>query len=96
MTEQMKPFTIEPAMLTPHGVFYPTGYVFLMFPAEQDACNAERRLRGAGYNGEATSVLTPTDIQVQVARTVAHAHICLLYTSPSPRDMRRSRMPSSA
>ena len=23
-------------------------------------------------------------------------HSCLLYTSPSPRDMRRSRMPSSA
>ena len=23
-------------------------------------------------------------------------HNCLLYTSPSPRDMRRSRMPSSA
>ncbi|GAB5857185.1 hypothetical protein [Staphylococcus aureus] len=22
--------------------------------------------------------------------------MCLLYTSPSPRDMRRSRMPSSA
>ena len=29
---------------------------------------------------------------------VAHTHSfpCLLYTSPSPRDMRRSRMPSSA
>ena len=26
----------------------------------------------------------------------ALADICLLYTSPSPRDMRRSRMPSSA
>ena len=25
-----------------------------------------------------------------------YANICLLYTSPSPRDMRRSRMPSSA
>ena len=25
-----------------------------------------------------------------------HVDICLLYTSPSPRDMRRSRMPSSA
>ena len=25
-----------------------------------------------------------------------YAGICLLYTSPSPRDMRRSRMPSSA
>ena len=24
------------------------------------------------------------------------ARACLLYTSPSPRDMRRSRMPSSA
>ena len=26
----------------------------------------------------------------------ARIYICLLYTSPSPRDMRRSRMPSSA
>ena len=25
-----------------------------------------------------------------------HQYACLLYTSPSPRDMRRSRMPSSA
>ena len=28
--------------------------------------------------------------------TRALAHICLLYTSPSPRDKRQSRMPSSA
>ena len=27
---------------------------------------------------------------------LAAIQICLLYTSPSPRDMRRSRMPSSA
>ena len=26
----------------------------------------------------------------------AKGYVCLLYTSPSPRDMRRSRMPSSA
>ena len=25
-----------------------------------------------------------------------HCHVCLLYTSPSPRDQRGSRMPSSA
>ena len=25
-----------------------------------------------------------------------HTYICLLYTSPSPRDKRQSRMPSSA
>ena len=28
--------------------------------------------------------------------TTKKLHTCLLYTSPSPRDMRRSRMPSSA
>ena len=27
---------------------------------------------------------------------IGHLSLCLLYTSPSPRDMRRSRMPSSA
>ena len=27
---------------------------------------------------------------------LALCNLCLLYTSPSPRDMRRSRMPSSA
>ena len=28
--------------------------------------------------------------------TSMHSYICLLYTSPSPRDSRKSRMPSSA
>ena len=31
-----------------------------------------------------------------VERAVAMAYDCLLYTSPSPRDQRGSRMPSSA
>ena len=31
-----------------------------------------------------------------LARLVKNDDSCLLYTSPSPRDMRRSRMPSSA
>ena len=31
-----------------------------------------------------------------VATAINNAKACLLYTSPSPRDMRRSRMPSSA
>ena len=30
------------------------------------------------------------------ALSAAQAEICLLYTSPSPRDRTRSRMPSSA
>ena len=35
------------------------------------------------------------DINI-VAKLTANYDTCLLYTSPSPRDMRRSRMPSSA
>ena len=31
-----------------------------------------------------------------ISRTKKDLDSCLLYTSPSPRDMRRSRMPSSA
>ena len=34
--------------------------------------------------------------QVLANINVGILYICLLYTSPSPRDMRRSRMPSSA
>ena len=34
-------------------------------------------------------------LQVDITH-IDHAKICLLYTSPSPRDRTRSRMPSSA
>ena len=34
--------------------------------------------------------------QQKVAQKIIDDHICLLYTSPSPRDQRGSRMPSSA
>ena len=35
-------------------------------------------------------------ITILSKNTAVHYKGCLLYTSPSPRDMRRSRMPSSA
>ena len=37
-----------------------------------------------------------TIVTVAVVIAVGMAAICLLYTSPSPRDQRGSRMPSSA
>jgi len=43
---------------------------------------------------EDKQILKGVDLTVE-AGTV-HAIICLLYTSPSPRDRTRSRMPSSA
>ena len=42
------------------------------------------------YGGSLSSV-RPDDLLGSVIKT-----ICLLYTSPSPRDKRQSRMPSSA
>ena len=35
-------------------------------------------------------------VQVGTALTLGHTQGCLLYTSPSPRDLSTSRMPSSA
>ena len=40
--------------------------------------------------GQEYALLTPVDTPVSLFK------ICLLYTSPSPRDKRQSRMPSSA
>ena len=34
--------------------------------------------------------------QIEAARIAMTRYTCLLYTSPSPRDTERSRMPSSA
>ena len=35
-------------------------------------------------------------VTLQLISTIALLWICLLYTSPSPRDVEESRMPSSA
>ena len=43
------------------------------------------------------AVFSGADIAFQDIQLHTHRNkSCLLYTSPSPRDMRRSRMPSSA
>ena len=41
------------------------------------------------------TILVPVDISEDVLTDNALKH-CLLYTSPSPRDLSTSRMPSSA
>ena len=37
-----------------------------------------------------------TEIEIFHDPDIPIERVCLLYTSPSPRDMRRARMPSSA
>ena len=36
------------------------------------------------------------EISAFFERALPHGYTCLLYTSPSPRDRQKSRMPSSA
>ena len=43
-----------------------------------------------------TSVKTFNDSDVATTMSNTRYYVCLLYTSPSPRDRTRSRMPSSA
>jgi hypothetical protein len=65
----MKPFALEPGMLTLRGVFYPTGHLFLTFPTEQDARRAEKALEANGHNGEHICLLTPAEIMDKIERT---------------------------
>ena len=43
-----------------------------------------------------TKTVAKIKAAIEAAYQEGQAKLCLLYTSPSPRDMRRSRMPSSA
>ena len=42
------------------------------------------------------SSTTISDLLIGASEKVGVTYSCLLYTSPSPRDKRQSRMPSSA
>ena len=55
-------------------------------------------LMGATLVGITTSEVRDNDEKDKSQQTfyAAESGICLLYTSPSPRDKRQSRMPSSA
>ena len=52
-------------------------------------------LKALGYFNEIALYVVPIDPDVQDEITALNEN-CLLYTSPSPRDRQKSRMPSSA
>ena len=70
-------------------------------PAEVLAVKGQKKVSGRSSNRHgAENIITDGSIvavaEGQCALIVEQGKVCLLYTSPSPRDMRRSRMPSSA
>ena len=64
----------------------------LGFKATSDEASARITVQGQGGRIPCNSA----HIDVGNAGTTARFLTCLLYTSPSPRDKRQSRMPSSA
>ena len=64
-----------------------------------DAWDAEAELRYRQEIEELRGEIDTLDMSLEDAQVVtveARALVCLLYTSPSPRDRQKSRMPSSA
>ena len=68
---------------------------------KQNIPAAARRDRMAGWRREPVFQRIERPTRLDAARRVGYRAkqgitVCLLYTSPSPRDKRQSRMPSSA
>ncbi|MDB5743722.1 MAG: hypothetical protein JWR68_2037 [Polaromonas sp.] len=58
----MQAFLMNPKMTTIQGVFYPTGYAFLMFPDAESAEKAGQQLEAAGFSDQDVMLLTPQAI----------------------------------
>lgn len=62
----MRHFQLESSMKTMSGVFYPTGYMLLMFPGEQEAMEAGRKLADAGIADDGTMHISPEDFRREI------------------------------
>ena len=58
--------------------------------------NTDLLLRGALFTLELTAIGAVLGVGLGIVGALVRAWNCLLYTSPSPRDRQKSRMPSSA
>ncbi len=63
----MKAFTLQRGMTTLGGVFYPTGYMVLMYPTADDARHAAKLLQDDGFDSEEVSLVAPDLFQRLVA-----------------------------
>ena len=70
-------------------------FISIVSPDNSVVVKARRLINGSNTSGavEIGSVTIPTGA---TQGSVYRVNLCLLYTSPSPRDKRQSRMPSSA
>lgn len=64
----MKSFLMDPKMTTLQGVFYPTGYAFVMFPDGADAEQAARELEHSGFSDDDVLLLTPGVVLKEIGK----------------------------
>jgi hypothetical protein len=62
----MKPFHLDSSMKTMRGVFYPTGWMVLMFPGEQQARDAAKLLADRGIADSDVMLVTPDDFRREI------------------------------
>jgi hypothetical protein len=70
-------FVMTPKMSTLQGVFYPTGYAFLMFPDAENAEEAARELEAANFDGQDIMLLTPELILREIGKIDGESSIAL-------------------
>jgi hypothetical protein len=63
----MRPFQLNSDMKTMRGTFYPTGWMVLLFPGEQQAREAARKLADAGVAEDRMMFMTPQDFERDIA-----------------------------
>ena len=73
----MQDFELQPHMLTMGGVFYPTGYLFAMFPSLDDAHHVATLLPPSKKDNRPAMLLPPATVLEKVVGTVGSADIPL-------------------
>jgi len=61
-------FQMTPQMTSMQGVFYPTGYIFLMLPDAQTAEQAGQALEKAGFQSEEIMLLKPEEVLREIGK----------------------------
>ena len=70
----MKPFDLTIKMLTVGGVFYPTGYAFIMFP---DAESANQAAQNIDPLSDTVMLLTPEMVLKEIGKVDGDSHAAL-------------------
>ncbi len=73
----MQAFLMDSKMTTMQGVFYPTGYAFVMFPDADNAEQAARELEAAGFRDEDVMLLTPPVILKEIGKIDGESTVAL-------------------